>query len=139
MATVKAANTNTPVHAGEYGNYSKEGRRILELGGAASGTVVQSIFVHGGTTIHDLELRHQAMGTSTTLKVGYEYVDSANGAAVDDYFLAAASSASAGSRVSAALNLKLMYDAYITITVGGATVDVGKYADLNLGYVYNGK
>lgn len=138
MPTIDAANLRQPVHAGEYGNYTKEARTLNELGGVSANTTVRALFVHAGTKVTDLDLLHEDMGASTTLAVGFEYVDPADGAADAAYFLAAASSVSAGARKSVARNKAFTKDAYITVTLAGGTSAAGKKFDLNVGYVYSG-
>lgn len=72
-----------------------------------------------GTKIHDVKLVNAALGASTTISLGFEYVDgqAGGGAAA---LLAATNTASAATTRAPGAPVVLEYDAFVTATVGGA-------------------
>lgn len=70
-----------------------------------------------GAKIDDLRMINAALGASTTVSVGYEYVDGSSADAAA--FLAATSTVAAASTGMAVKPVKLAKDAYLTATVGG--------------------
>lgn len=71
----------------------------------------------GGAKVDDLRMINAALGASTTVSVGYEYVDGSGADAAA--FLAATSTVAAASTNMAVKPVKLTKDAYLTATVGG--------------------
>jgi hypothetical protein len=84
--------------------------------------VIRFAKMPAGVEIIGVDLVHDAMGASSTLSVGYEFVDSADGAAAPAQFLAAAASTSAQKRPCAAHPIELQAPTFITATVGGAAI-----------------
>lgn len=75
-----------------------------------------------GVEIVNVELVNDALGASTTLNVGFEYVDSSVGSAEPAAFQAAASKVSAGKSSGAFHPRTFNDDIYITSTVAGGAI-----------------
>lgn len=106
----------TPI-ASTYGNAAQhDGGKTLAA--AAIGTTVDIVELPAGTRITDLKAVHGALGESTTLEVGIRYP---NGDGTDDpdYFLAAASSVSAGHRYTSVAPVQFEVPVIITATTRG--------------------
>lgn len=84
--------------------------------------VIRFAKLPAGVEIVNVDLVHDAMGASSTLSVGYEFVDSADGAAAPAFFLPAAASTAAQKRPSANHPIELNAPSYITATIGGGAI-----------------
>lgn len=80
---------------------------------------VRLVRLYAGTKIHDLRMTHAALGASTTISLGFRYVngEAGGGAAA---LLAAHNTASAGGARMVLAPVELLFDAFIIATVGGA-------------------
>jgi hypothetical protein len=86
------------------------------------GDVIRFAEMPPGVEIIDAQLVNDPLGGSTTLNLGFEYVDSTVGSAEPTAFQAAASKASAG-KTSGAFHPRTFNDAIIiTSTVAGAAI-----------------
>lgn len=75
-----------------------------------------------GAELFEVGYANAALGTSTTLALGYRYKDSTDGSAVADAFKAAASCAAAGSSALPLLDpLSFTVPVIITATIAGAS------------------
>lgn len=106
------------------------------LAAAQINDVVRLVKLSAGTKVVDAKLINAALGASTTVSLGYEYV---NGEAAADRtaFLGDTSTAAAAVTRSAAAPVTLQYDAYLTATVKGGAA-TGKI-DAVLTYEFRGK
>lgn len=118
MATINAPSLQDTVYSGDCPLATAHG--YITLAGAASGDKIRLNKVYAGTKVVDLKMVFGDLGTGTTMKVGFEYVNGESGGN-DAAFLAATDVATAaGSARSGAAPITLAYDAYIIATVGGA-------------------
>lgn len=120
MATKKGASVHNRVPNGTYGNLNKIDA-VFDFEGEAAGTEGLVMRLEAGTKIFGLKAFHDALGGSTTLKVGYRYVDSNDGAAVDNAFGSGATTAQ-GVIEYTGKPIRLEKPVYITVTnAGGAS------------------
>tara|TARA_R110002167_G_scaffold167167_2_gene364301 strand:+ start:246 stop:653 length:408 start_codon:yes stop_codon:yes gene_type:complete len=135
MAQIEAPTMRNQVANGTFGD-ANSAHAYADLSAAQIGDVVDLVRLPHGTRVDDVKLVHAAMGATTTLQLGYRYEDVANGAAVANYFLAAAASSSAGTRRSDKAPLEFTAPVILTATVAGAAA-TGRI-DAVVGYVYRG-
>ena len=117
MATINAPTLQDVIYSGECPLATAHGSSTLAA--AQIGDMVRLNKVYAGTKVHDAKLINAALGASTTVKLGFEYVNGESGGN-DAAFIAATSTASAGATRSVAAPVSLAYDAYIIATIGGA-------------------
>lgn len=116
MATINAPTLQNVQYSGAAPLAAAHGAAVLAAAQIAD--KVRLALVSAGTKVDDLRMINAALGASTTVSVGYEYVD---GSAADAAaFLPATSTAAAASTRMAVKPVFLTKDAYITATVGGA-------------------
>ena len=134
MATINAPSLQDVVYSGECPLANAHG--YLALAAAAIADKVRLNKVYAGTKIFDVKLVNAALGASTTVSLGFEYVNAepGGGAAI---LLAATATASAGTTRNLAAPVILAYDAYITATIGGG-VATGQL-DVVTTYEFKGK
>lgn len=97
--------------------------------------VIRFAKMPAGVEIISVDLMHDAMGASSTLSVGYDYVNSADGSAAPAFFLAAAASTSKQKRFSAEHPIEFQVPTYITATVGGGAITGKVTALINYRFV----
>lgn len=117
MATINAPSLPNVQYSGEYPAAHAHG--YIALAAAAIADKVRLVKLFAGTKIYSTRLITGAtLGASTTVSVGFEYVDgqAGGGAAV---LIPATATTAAGSTSSIVAPITLLYDAYITATVGG--------------------
>lgn len=117
MATLNASTLNDVQYSGDCPLANAQGSYTLAA--AAIADKVRLVKLYAGTKIYNTKMVNAALGASTTVSLGFEYVDgqAGGGAAV---LLAATSTASAASTNGATAPVTLAYDAYVTATIGGA-------------------
>jgi hypothetical protein len=93
----------------------------ITLASAASGDKVRLNKVYAGTKIYDIKLVNAALGASTTVSLGYEYVNGEAGGSATALLAATSTSSAAATQQGAVAPITLAYDAYITATIGGGT------------------
>lgn len=118
MATLNASTLNDVQYSGDCPLANAHG--VYTLASAAVSDKVRLVKLYAGTKIYNAKLVNAALGASTTVSLGFEYVDgqAGGGAAA---LLAATATASAAATNGITAPVTLAYDAYITATVGGAT------------------
>lgn len=116
MATLNAPTLQNVQYSGAAPLAAAHG--AVTLAAAQIADKVRLIQVSAGTKIVDLRMINAALGASTTVSIGYEYVDG-SGSDADDLLAATGTAAAASTRMSVK-PVTLTKDAYITITVGGA-------------------
>jgi hypothetical protein len=117
MATINAPSLQDVQYSGDEGAVHSHG--YIALNAAAIADKVRLVKLYAGTKIFGSKMINAALGASTTISLGFEYVkgQAGGGAAA---LIAATSTAAAASTVSPAAPILLQYDAYLTATVGGA-------------------
>lgn len=119
MATINSSKVNRVPANGEYGDACFFPAPVT-LTAAAIGDVIRFAKFPAGTEIIDVALVNAPLGASVTLNAGYEYVNSADGAAAPAAFQAAASKTSAGKTVGAFAPVEFDSPFFVTSTVAGA-------------------
>lgn len=118
MATINAPSLQNTQYSGDCPAAFAHGS--VTLASAATTTKVRLLKLFAGTKIYGTKMVNAALGASTTVSVGYEYVDgqAGGGAAA---LIAATDTSAAAKTDSVKAPIVLDYDAYITATVGGAS------------------
>ena len=135
MATINAPSLLDVVYSGDCPLANAHG--YITLASAASGDKVRLNKVYAGTKIYDIKLVNAALGASTTVSLGYEYVNGEAGGSATALLAATATSSAAATRQGAVAPITLAYDAYITATIGGGTA-TGQ-VDVVTTYEFKGK
>lgn len=117
MATINAASLKDVQPSGDRGAMHAHG--YVTLAAAAVNDKVRLVKVFAGTKIFQTTLINAALGASTTVSVGFEYVDGQAGGSATALIPATATNAIAKTE-SIVKPIVLDYDAYITATIGGA-------------------
>jgi hypothetical protein len=91
----------------------------ITLAAAPSGHRVRLVRLFAGTRVHDVKMVNAALGGSTTVALGFEYVNGEAGGSATA-FLAATSTAAAATTRSPSAPVTLEFDAFIIATIGGA-------------------
>lgn len=117
MATINAPTLLDVVYSGDCPAAHVHGSATLAA--AQIGDKVRLNKVYAGTKIYWSKLINAALGASTTVKLGFEYVNGEAGSN-DAAFIPATSTAAAASTQGAGAPVTLAYDAYIIATIGGA-------------------
>ncbi|CAB4155034.1 hypothetical protein UFOVP653_62 [uncultured Caudovirales phage] len=134
MATINAPSLLDTVYSGDCPLAAAHG--YVTLASASSGDKVRLNKVYAGTKVVSSHFVNAALGASTTVKLGFEYVNGESGGN-DAAFIAATSTSSAGIARTAAAPVTLAYDAYIIATIGGGTA-TGQF-DAVVTYEFKGK
>ena len=134
MATFNAPTLMDVVYSGDCPAAHVHGS--ITLAAAQVGDKVRLNKVYAGTKIYWSKLVNAALGASTTVKLGFEYVNG-EAAGNDSAFIPATSTAAAASTQGAGAPVTLDYDAYIIATIGGAAA-TGKI-DTVLNFEFKGK
>lgn len=118
MATINAPSLSNVQYSGEYPAAHAHG--FLTLAAAQIADKVRLVKLYAGTKIYSTRLITGAtLGASTTISVGFEYVDGQTGGGAAALIPATATTAAAAT-ASIIAPVVLAFDAYITATVGGA-------------------
>lgn len=117
MATINAPSLGNTEYSGDAPAAHAHG--YVTLAAAQVGDKVRLNKLFAGTKVHDAHMINAALGASTTVKLGFEYVNGEAGGD-DDYFVAAAATNAAARNNMASKPITLAYDAYIIATIGGA-------------------
>lgn len=117
MATINAPSLSDTVYSGDCPLAPAHG--YVTLAAAQVADKVRLNKVYAGTKIHDIKMVNAALGASTTVSLGYEYVNGEAGGGAAALLAATATNAAAATRGVGA-PVTMAYDAYITATIGGA-------------------
>jgi len=117
MATINAPSLQDVVYSGDCPLANAHG--YITLASAQVADKVRLVKVFKGTKLYDIKLVNAALGASTTVSLGYEYVNGEAGGSATA-LLAATSTASATATRGVGAPVTLAYDAYLTATIGGA-------------------
>lgn len=117
MATINFPSLQDVQYSGDQGASHAHGYGTFAAAAVTDKARLVKLFA--GTKIFGAKMVNAALGASTTVSLGFEYVDgqAGGGAAA---LIAATSTAAAASTVSPVAPILLQYDAYLTATVGGA-------------------
>lgn len=135
MATINAPSLLDTVYSGDCPLANAHG--YITLASAAIADKVRLNKVYAGTKIYDIKLVNAALGASTTVSLGYEYVNGEAGGSATALLAATSTSSAAATRQGAIAPITLAYDAYITATIGGGTA-TGQ-VDVVTTYEFKGK
>ncbi len=119
MATINAPSLQDTVYSGDCPLAAAHG--YMTLASVPSADKIRLNKVYAGTKIYDVRMVNAALGASTTVSLGYEYVNGEAGGGAAALLAATSTSSAASTRQGAIAPITLLYDAYITATVGGGT------------------
>lgn len=124
MATINAPSLPNVQYSGQYPSAHAHG--YINLAAAAIADKVRLVKLFAGTKIYSArQIIGGSLGASTTVSLGFEYVDGQAGGSATALIPATATTA-AGSTSSVVAPITLLFDAYITATIGGAAAS-GQY------------
>jgi len=135
MATINASTLQDVQYSGDCPLANAHGS--ITFASAASGDKARLIKLYAGTKVYDAKMVFADLGTGTTLKLGFEYVNGESGGNDAALFAATDVATAAGSARSASAPFTLAYDAYIIATIGGAAA-TGQF-DAVVTYEFKGK
>jgi hypothetical protein len=134
MATINAPTLQDVQYSGDCPLAAAHGKATLAA--AAIADKVRLVKLYAGTKVHDVRLINAALGASTTVSLGFEYVNGEAGGSATA-LLAATSTVSAASTRMAAAPVTLDYDAYIIATIGGGAAT--GLVDVDVLFEFKGK
>lgn len=134
MATINAPSLQDTQYSGNCPLAVAHG--YIALAAAAIADKVRLVKLYAGTKIHEIKLVNAPLGASTTVSLGYEYINGEAGGSANA-LLAATSTAGAAATRGVGAPVVLAYDAYITATVAGA-VATGQL-DVSTTFEFRGK
>ncbi|MES2320005.1 MAG: hypothetical protein V4631_21195 [Pseudomonadota bacterium] len=117
MATINAPTLQDTQYSGDDAAAFAHGK--LTLAAAQVADKVRLVKLFAGTKIYSTKMINAALGASSTVSIGYEYVNAEAGGAVNT-FIPATDTSSAAKTDSLIAPLTLAFDAYITATIAGA-------------------
>lgn len=117
MATINAPSLSRVEYSGQYPSAHARGSATLAAAAIADKVRLTKLFA--GSVIVGTRMINAALGASTTVSLGYEYVNGEAGGSATA-IIPATSTASAASTSMAVAPITLQYDAYIYATIGGA-------------------
>lgn len=117
MATINAPSLQDVVYSGAAPLAMAHG--YMTLAAVPIADKIRLNRLYAGTKIVDVKMVNAALGASTTVSLGFEYVDGQAGGGAAVLLPATATSAAAGTRQGAVAPVVLAFDAFITATIGG--------------------
>lgn len=118
MATINAPSLPNVQYSGQYPAAHAHG--YITLAAAQVADKIRLVKLFAGTKIYSArQIIGATLGASTTVSLGYEYVDGQAGGGAAALIAATATTAK-GSTSGVEAPITLLYDAYITATIGGA-------------------
>jgi len=117
MATINAPSLLDTQYSGDCPLAVAHG--YVTLAAAAIADKVRLVKLYAGTKVHDIRMTNAALGASTTVSLGFEYVNGEAGGGAAALLAATSTSSAATTRQGAIAPVTLAYDAYITATIGG--------------------
>lgn len=118
MATLNAPSLLDTQYSGDCPLANAHG--YMTLAAAQVGDKVRLNKLYQGTKIYDVKMVNAALGASTTVSLGFEYVNGESGGSATAFLPATSTAAAAATREGAIAPITLAYDAYIIATIGGA-------------------
>lgn len=134
MATLTATSVANIPPVGSAGNVSVQFGSYT-FAAAAIADKVRLCVIPAGAKVFNIAAINAALGASSTVALGWEYVDGSAGGS-STAFLAATSTAAAGRAESTAAPVSFDKDVYLIGTVGGAAA-TGQY-DVSVSYEFVG-
>lgn len=135
MATINAPSLQDTQYSGDCPLAAAHG--YITLASAQVGDKVRLTKLYAGTKIYGAKMVNAALGASSTVSLGFEYVDGQAGGGAAALIAATNTASAAVTREGAIAPIVLDYDAYITATIGGAAA-TGKF-DSVITYEFKGK
>ncbi|CAB4122876.1 hypothetical protein UFOVP33_69 [uncultured Caudovirales phage] len=135
MSTINAPSLQDTQYSGDCPLAAAHG--YITLAAAQIGDKVRLNKLYAGTKIYDAKMVFADLGTGTTVKLGFEYVNGESGGNDAALLPATDVATAAGSARSAAAPFVLAYDAYIIATVAGGAA-TGQL-DTAVTYEFKGK
>ena len=135
MATINAPSLLDTQYSGDCPLASAHG--YITLASAQVGDKVRLTKLYQGTKIYSAKMVNAALGASTTVSLGFEYVDGQSGGGAAALIAATSTASASVTREGAIAPITLAYDAYITATIGGAAA-TGQF-DSVVTYEFKGK
>ena len=132
MATINAPSIKDVQPSGDRGAVHAHGYQTLAA--AAIADKVRLVKLYAGTKVFTTTMINAALGASTTVSVGFEYVDGQAGGTATA-FIPATSTAAIAKTESIVKPIVLEYDAYVIATIGGAAAT----GELNVTVLYEHK
>ena len=117
MATLNASTLNDTQYSGDCPLANAHG--VYTFAATPAADVVRLVKLYAGTKIHDIKLVNAALGASTTISLGFSYVNGEAGGGATALLAATSTVSAAATRMGAISPVTLEYDAFITATVGG--------------------
>lgn len=117
MATINAPSIKDVQPSGDLGAIHAHGS--ITLAAAAIADKVRLVKLYAGTKVYTTTMINAPLGASTTVSVGFEYVDGQAGGTATA-FIPATSTVSIAKTESIVKPIVLDYDAYVIATIGGA-------------------
>lgn len=117
MATLNAPSLQDTQYSGDCPLANAHG--YITLASAQIADKVRLVKLYAGTKVYDVKMVNAALGASTTVSVGYEYVNGEAGGTATSFIAATSTSSAAGTRQTTVAPIILAYDAYITATIAG--------------------
>lgn len=117
MATINANTLQDIAYSGDCPLAAVHGKNVLAS--AQINDKVRLNKVYAGTKVFDAKLINEALGSSVTVDLGFEYVNGEAGGNATQW-LAAQACTNAGANRSASAPVTLLYDAFIIATIKGA-------------------
>lgn len=139
MATFIAPSTLETQFSGQYGNSSIAHGTYSPSAQAVNDQIVL-LKLFAGTKITGVDLLNGANGASTTLDLGYTFVDGSAGGSLTAFFTAVGTAAASRAR-SATRPIYLTKDVYITAThkgAVGAAAGASNYIDVLVEFEFKG-
>lgn len=118
MATINAPSLQDTQYSGDCPLAAAHG--YITLAAAQVDDKVRLTKLYAGTKIYGAKMVNAALGVSTTVSLGFEYVNGEAGGGAAAIIAATNTAAAAVTREGATAPITLRYDAYITATIGGA-------------------
>ena len=118
MSTLNAPSLQDTVYSGDCPLANAHG--YITLAAAQIADKVRLIKLFAGTKIYAAKMVNAALGASSTVSLGWEYADGTSGGGAAALIAATSTASAAVTREGAIAPITLLYDAYITATVGGA-------------------
>ena len=134
MATLNAPTLQDTQYSGDAPLAAVHGE--FTFAATPAGDVVRLARLYAGTKIVDLKLINAALGASTTVSLGFQYVNGEAGGGAAALLAATSTSAAATTRAPGAPTT-LLYDAFLTATLAGGAA-TGKIDVLGL-FKFEGK
>ena len=119
MATLNAPSLQDVVYSGACPLANAHG--YITLASVPAADKIRLNKVYAGTKIYDVRMVNAALGASTTVSLGFEYVNGEAGGGATALLAATSTVSAASTRQAAVAPVVLAYDAYIIATVGGGT------------------